>query len=228
MQPYVFPYIGYFQLIHAVDTFVFFDDVNYYKRGWINRNRILLDGKDFLFTVPLSKASQNKRINVIDVQKETKWLDQLLATIQQAYSRAPNFKETMKIIESVFTENFTTISDLAIISVKKVSEFLEIETNFELSSQMYPETDYLKKADRLIAITHKNGSEQYINPSGGVELYSKDYFLDNGVQLSFIENELVPYSQFKNEPITGLSIIDVLMFNTKLQVASMLNKYKLN
>lgn len=228
MQPYLFPYLGYFQLINAVDTFVFYDDVNFIKRGWINRNQILIGGEAVLFTLPLKKASQNKLINEIDMAIDEKWSVQFFKTIEQNYKNAPYFIETFQLLKKVFGKKQTKISSLAIESVLQISKYLQLDTLFEISSIDYPTTIELLKAERLIAICKKNGSEHYVNPSGGKELYSKNTFNKEGITLSFIENELVSYRQFGNEFVKGLSMIDVLMFNSVEEVKNLLSNYKLN
>lgn len=227
MQPYLFPYIGYFQLIHAVDVFVFYDDVNFINKGWINRNKFMIDGQEQLFTIPLQGASQNKRICDILVLKDKKWEAQLFKTLKQNYSKAPYYNEVSSMVKNVFNTPYETIADLAIESVKQISNYLEIPTLFEVSSMKYSETQGLDKADRLIAIVQQKGCKRYINPAGGRELYKKTYFSERGVELIFIENELIPYTQFNKPSLVGLSIIDVLMFNNFNEVNGLLNKYKI-
>ena len=227
MQPYLFPYIGYFQLINAVDTFVFYDDVNFIKRGWINRNNILIDGKAHLFSIPLIKASQNKLINETFINYETNWRSTFLETIRSNYSKAPYFKHVYELIEETINKEHQKISDLATDSIINCCNYLGFDKNFELSSEKYTSTKGLEKADRLIKISKLNQALEYINPSGGNELYSKEYFRKNDVKLSFIDNGIPEYSQSTNEFVGGLSIIDVLMFNSKEQVKKMLDLYKI-
>ncbi|MRT17163.1 WbqC family protein [Vitellibacter sp. q18] len=227
MQPYLFPYLGYFQLIQAVDVFVFYDDVHFIKRGWINRNQILIDNKAVKFTMPLKKASQNKLINEIEMAIDEKWLSQFFKTIEQNYKNAPYFEETFQILKTVFEFGHTKIAALAIASVLQVSSYLKLDTQFEISSIDYSTTTSLSKAERLIAICKIKGGDHYINPSGGKALYHKNTFEKEGITLSFIENELVPYNQFGNQFEKGLSIIDVLMFNSVEDTNKLLSNYKL-
>ncbi|WP_417371363.1 WbqC family protein [Gelidibacter japonicus] len=228
MQPYLFPYLGYFQLINAVDTFIFYDDVNFIKRGWINRNQILVDNKAKLFTVPLKNASQNKLINEIEIVIDEKWLSQFFKTIEQNYKKAPYFDETFQILSNVLKKDVQKISTLAMESVLQISNYLQLKTQFEVSSVTNSSSFGVGKAERLIAICKEKGSDWYINPSGGKELYQKDTFKKEGITLSFIENELVPYAQFENQFVKGLSMIDVLMFNSVDEVRKLLSNYKLN
>jgi len=214
MQPYLFPYIGYFQLIYAADIFVFYDDVNYINRGWINRNNILLNGKAQLFTVSCIDASQNKLIKDIDVLID-KAIPKLLTTISNAYKKAPYFADVFPVIEKTFlADKEPSVSKLAINSVINVCEYLNLQRAFKVSSESYDNRE-LKKADRLIDICHIEGIHSYINPSGGRELYSKEYYSERGVALNFLIPEKIEYAQFGGPFVPWLSIIDVLMFNSK-------------
>jgi hypothetical protein len=227
MQPYLFPYLGYFQLINAVDTFVFYDDVNFIKRGWINRNQILVDNKAALFTVPLKKISQNKLINEIEIAIDEKWISQFFTTLEQNYKNAPYFEETFLILKNVFGKKQTKISSLAIESTLQVSNYLQLKTQFEISSIKYSSSMGKEKAERLIDICKEKEVKHYINPSGGKELYQKDTFIKEGITLSFMDNNLLPYTQFGNQFIKGLSMIDVLMFNSVEETNKLLSNYKL-
>ncbi len=227
MQPYLFPYIGYFQMINAVDVFVFYDDVNYIKKGWINRNRILVNGKDKLFTIPLKDASQNKMINEVDIFLERPEVRKIFETIKQNYKKAPFFSEVFPIIESVFWSPSSTIGDLAILSIKAVNEYLGITTVLKQSSVDFANTKGLERAERLIAICKQTGAEKYINAIGGQELYTKEYFASQGIDLKFIKSEPIAYKQFDNEFVPWLSIIDVLMFNSVEVVHHLLKKYQI-
>ena len=214
MQPYVFPYIGYFQLIYAADVFVFYDDVNYINRGWINRNKILLNGKDQLFTIPCIDASQNKLIKDVIVLND-KSISKILTTINIAYKKAPYFADVFPVIEKTFmVEGDISIAQLAINSVINVCEYLNLQRSFKVSSKEYNNRE-LKKADRLIDICHIEGITSYVNAVGGKEIYTKEYYLANGVALNFLASDKLEYEQFGNTFVPWLSIIDILMFNSK-------------
>ena len=229
MQPYIFPYLGYFQLINSVDKFIFYDDVNYIKGGWVNRNKILVNNKSFMFTIPLSNMSSFRTIKETEVNNilYTKWKKKFIKSLNQNYNKSPNYKSVIELIEKLLIENPDNIADFAINMIKGVSNYLDISTVFEKSSFLYTETKGLDKADRIIEICKINKSDTYINPSGGKTLYSKEYFKEKNIEIHFIENELTPYSQFILPFVNGLSIIDVLMFNTKDEVKKMLTEYKL-
>lgn len=227
MQPYIFPYLGYFHLIESTDEIVFYDDVNFIKRGWINRNRILLNGKEHLFTIPIEKVSQNKLINESYPKMDDKYLKKFFDTLQLAYKKAPFYKDVLVMIEDVFDSGFDTIADLAIFSIVKTYEYLGKDINYLRSSICAPETKGFDKAERLIAISHKLGYKNYVNATGGKELYAKDDFKEQDITLSFVKTNLPRYSQFKNDFVTGLSIIDILMFNSPEKVLQQFKTYEL-
>ncbi|MFW5983429.1 MAG: WbqC family protein [bacterium] len=225
MQPYFFPYLGYFQLINAVDKFVFYDDVNFIKRGWINRNRILINNNPKYITLQLEAASQNKLINEITLNSNNS--DKVLKSIEMAYKKAPFYNSVFPIIKDILTWETNKVSDLAIYSVKEICKYLEVNTTFEISSEVYPETKGLEKAQRIKAICNKNQAEKYINPIGGIDLYNKDDFKQNGIDLFFLKGRIDEYQQFADTFIPGLSIIDVMMFNPLGKIHEMLDNYEL-
>lgn len=215
MQPYVFPYIGFFHLIEATDKIVFYDDVNYIKRGWINRNRILLSNSDFLFTIPVEKASQNKLINEVRPSIDSNFTNKFFAQIETAYKKAPFYKDVVEILKAVFSEQYDDVSDLAIKSITSVYQYLDKEIKWTKSSIASPETKGMEKADRLIQINKNLGYQSYINAISGQELYRKEYFKNKGIKLNFVKSQKVEYKQFDNDFVPWLSIIDILMFNDK-------------
>lgn len=229
MQPYVFPYLGYFQLIQAVDTFVFYDDVNFIKQGWINRNKILVNNDARLFTIPVKNVSSFEEIRNTEVNHQNfkLWKKKFLKTIIQNYNRAPYFENTQSIIEKVLNEDLHSISDYAIKSIQITLEYLGLRKNTLISSIHFSETKGIEKAERILKICNMLSASHYINPSGGRDLYNKDFFKEKGVKLSFINNTLPTYRQFENEFVAGLSIIDLLMFNSKEELVSMLSTYEL-
>tara|TARA_B100000424_G_C22923450_1_gene491279 strand:+ start:831 stop:1475 length:645 start_codon:yes stop_codon:yes gene_type:complete len=183
MQPYFVPYLGYFQLINEVDIFVFYDDVNFINRGWINRNTITMNNEIKRFTVPLIKSSQNKKINEIDVNWDSKEINKLLKTFR--YNLKGKSK-AIKIIESIFEDKPKSISDMAIQSIKYFCKELGIKTKFEKSSEI----EYKKSEDKLLNLVNicksKNISN-YVNAEGGHKLYTKKDFKANGIDLKFLK-----------------------------------------
>ncbi len=227
MQPYIFPYIGYFQLIKAVDKFIFYDDVNYIKGGWINRNNILINKNKSLFTIPLDKASPFITINETNINLKIfrEWRLKFLKTMEQSYKKAPYYSQTYSIIVKILNQDVEKISQLAINSIVEISNFLNIKTEFELSSESYPLTNKIDRVERLLDICKKNNALDYINPIGGIELYTKEDFIKADIRLHFIKSMPIKYLQFGNEFIEWLSIIDVLMFNSPEKINIMLDDY---
>lgn len=226
MQPYILPYIGYWQLINAVDKFIILDDVNYINKGWINRNKILVNGSENFSTIPLIHASQNKKINEIDISAELKWRNTLVKTIEFNYKKAKYYSEVSELILSCINYDNLNLSEYILHSLTRISAYLDLKTTFVASSSIY-ENDNLKGEDRIIDICLKEGATDYINPIGGLELYSYESFKLKNLQLHFLKTEDIAYPQFKNEFVPWLSIIDVLMFNSKDEVKAMLNMYEL-
>ena len=221
MQPYFFPYIGYWQLINSVDIFIIYDDVNFIKRGYINRNNILINNVKHLFTLALIKSSQNKKINEILIGENNK---KILRTIEQSYLKAPFFHDIFPIIEDIFSNKEKDLSKFLGNSLQIFSKYLDINTKFEYSSMIMNDKS-LQAQDRLIEISKILNATDYINAIGGEQLYDKNAFSDAGINLSFIQTELINYKQFNNKFIPNLSIIDVMMFNRKEDIKEMLKNY---
>jgi len=226
MQPYFLPYLGYFQLINAVDKFVVLDDVNYIKRGWINRNRILINGKDHLFTVPLKNASQNILIKNLKLAIDVKWINAYLKTIEHAYKKAPFFNESFIIIQTIINARIDTIKNMTLKSLLLINEYLGINTKLVNTSSIYNNQE-LKGQERILDICRKENASVYINPIGGKKLYNKDVFQNNDIELKFLKPLEIKYDQFSHQFIPHLSIIDVLMFNNPEYIIKMLDSYEL-
>lgn len=212
MQPYFFPYIGYFQLLEAVDTFVFYDDVDFIKNGWINRNKILINGKAKYITIPCRNISSNRSIKSVNHALDQRLKKKLFKKIKFSYSSAPNFEKVFLLINRVLSHETDSIAELAIQSVIMTSEYLGIDCKFFKSSEKY-NNSHLNAADRLIDICKKEEAKDYVNLIGGKELYDRKFFIEKGINLLFLEPNTDTYQQFNNEFVPWLSIIDVMMFN---------------
>jgi hypothetical protein len=211
MQPYFFPYIGYFQLIAAVDTFIVYDNIKYTKKGWINRNRILQNGSDVTISLPLKKDSD--MLNVCERQIATDFnRDKLLNQIKGAYRNAPYFMQTFPLIETIVQYEDTNLFSFLHHSILRVCEHLSIDTKISISSSININHE-LKNQDKVIALCESIGTDNYVNAIGGMELYSKEIFSNNCINLQFIKSRPFEYPQFDNIFVPWLSIIDVMMFN---------------
>lgn len=223
MQPYFLPYIGYFQLIAAADKFVIYDDVNFINRGWVNRNRLLLNGSAHTFTVPLRGASQNKLIFEIELAEDSKWRQKLLRTIHQSYSKATYYSTTIDLLERLIYYPTIHLDKFLLNSIQEIATYLYINIDIVPTSRIY-NNENLKGQDRILDICRLENVSDYINPIGGLELYDKPTFESRGLKLHFLKSTLTPYAQGIEDHVPWLSIVDVLMFNKPSDLQSMLTK----
>ena len=224
MQPYFMPYIGYFQLMKAVDKYVVYDDVNYIKGGWANRNHILINGEKEMFTVTLQKASPNKLFNEIVIGDDFK---KLMKTLQMNYSRAINFDQTMVLMERIISFPNKQLAVFISNSIREILSYLSVETEILMSSEI-PKDNSLRGKDKIIQICEILGADTYYNAVGGKNLYDQEEFREHGITLNFVDSLPQVYSQLHTrEFVSGLSMIDVLMNNTKDKVNSLLESYQI-
>lgn len=226
MQPYFFPYIGYWQMVNAVDRFVIYDNVNYIARGWVNRNRILNFGKSIYITVPLHHSSPNKLICNISLQPSPIWRDRLVRMVENTYRRAPFFEEWYPFIEKLIRHDADNLSDYLVYQLQTLSTFMGINTEFVVASRCYEIND-LSGQERVIDICKREGATVIINPQGGQALYERAAFTRCGVDLKFLIPSNAEYKQFGSVRVPWLSIIDVMMFNSPSQLRALLNKFEL-
>lgn len=226
MQPYFFPYIGYWQLVNAVDCFVIYDDVNFIKGGWINRNNILLNNKSHPIHLYLNQASPNKKINEISVLDDNIKKRKLLTCIEFAYNHSPFYKEIFPLMESIMNFEDNNLALFLENQIKAICDYLEIKTKIIISSKIEKDNS-LKAQDKVLEICKKLNAKQYINAIGGVNLYSQSDFAKENIKLNFIKSNNIEYKQFRNEFVPWLSIIDVMMFNSPQKIREMLNDYEL-
>ena len=224
MQPYFMPYIGYFQLMKAVDKYVVYDDVNYIKGGWGNRNHILINGEKEMFTVTLQKASPNKLFNEIVIGDDFK---KLMKTLQMNYSRAINFDQTMVLMERIISFPNKQLAVFIANSFREILSYLSVETEILMSSEI-PKDNSLRGKDKIIQICEILGADTYYNAVGGKNLYDQEEFREHGITLNFVDSLPQVYSQLHTrEFVSGLSMVDVLMNNTKDKVNSLLESYQI-
>lgn len=227
MQPYFLPYIGYFQLLNAVDEFVVYDNIEFTKRGWIQRNRILMNGSDSMFSLPLKKASDY--LEVRDRQLSDSFGQErirIMRRIESAYRRSPYFTSVMPVIERCFNYESANLFEFIYNSLLVVCEYLGITTRITISSGL-ASNHSLKGQDRVVSICQELSADYYINAIGGRGLYRKEAFAEKGIQLSFIKSEPIVYPQFDNEFAPSLSIVDVMMFNVVTTIGEYLERYEL-
>ena len=227
MQPYFLPYIGYFQLIPATQRFVVYDNIKFTKKGWFHRNRILVNGKDKMFSIPLKKnsdylnVSQRYLADNFDQEKS-----KILRRITQSYLKAPYYGEVMPIIEKCFEKGTGNMFEFIYNSLKQIMQFLEIETQMIISSKVSIDHG-LKSQAKVIAFCKELGADIYINPIGGKCLYDFNSFNKEGIGLKFLQPDSIEYKQFGNDFVPWLSIVDVMMFNPVFKIRKYLNQYSL-
>jgi hypothetical protein len=228
MQPYFFPYVGYFQLINSVDEFIIYDNIQYTKKGWINRNRILVNGSDKLITLPIKKESDY--LDVVQRELADSWNNdrqKILNIIKTSYYRAPFFKPVYELIEQCLITTEHNLFNFIYNSLERVNEYIGITTIPMIKSSTINIDHTLKSEQKVIALCKERGATIYINAIGGVHLYDKDRFKQHGLELNFIKSNPIIYNQFNNEFIPWLSIIDVLMFNSLETINNFVNSYTL-
>ena len=220
MQPYLFPYLGYYQLAFSVDRWVFYDDVMYIKRGYINRNYILVNAAAHLFTVPIKDQSQSRAINEHHAIPP---FDKILRLIDHAYAKAPGFSRVFPMVALVLDGRETNIARMAGASLHAVFDYLGISVQAVWSSEISGH-QHLKGQDRILAICKTLGASEYVNPIGGVELYDEALFSTRGIRLRFLRMHPVSYHQGNFPFVPNLSMIDVLMHNDPDRVKNLLHE----
>ncbi len=247
MQPYFFPYIGYFQLIKSVDKYILYDNLNFIKYGWINRNNVIVkkSGKTWI-TVPLKSKSSFIKIKDTEINNCEDWRGRIKKTLFFSYHPAPMFNKVFPLIEELVDFDTNKISDLNRNSIIKLCKYLNIYTEMEPSSEKYQyiedklnhyqhkniddtlqDQEYNQKIARIIEFCKVEKADTFINAIGGINLYPKGIFQDNNIRLYFVKTKPIIYRQFTDEFIPNLSIIDVMMFNSRKEIREILNQYEL-
>lgn len=227
MQPYYFPYLGYWQLMNMVDEYIIYDDVNYIKGGWINRNRIKQNNQPAYFNLGVRKASQNRKINEHEVNMPDANKEKLLRTFETNYRKAPYYEQTMALLRKTLDCDKTNLAEYLAYCNRAVAEHMGIKTKIYSATelQLGHETH---AQDRVIEICKLRGMDGYVNAIGGKELYSVEDFAAQGIELQFLRmNDDIIYPQGKGDFIPSLSILDVLMYNSPDEVQELLNRYTL-
>lgn len=225
MQPYFLPYMGYWQLIAHVDEFVIYDNIEYTKKGWITRNRFLLNGKDEMFSLSLKADSDFLPVSERRLSPDFD-RDKLVRQLQGAYQKAPHYKENFPLIEEIIRNREKNLSAYISASIHKICAYLDIKTTLMPSSQILS-LGNKKGQDKVIDLCCALDADEYINPIGGLELYDRTAFADAGVRLSFLRSRPLDYQQFGQPCLPHLSILDVLMFNSREQTKKYLGWFDL-
>lgn len=229
MQPYFFPYVGYYSLIKQTDYFILLDEVQFIRHGWIERNRILKQSGGWNYiAVPLEKHSRNTVISDIRINYRENWKQKIFSQLSY-YKKAPNYAKVIDLVKDVFEEDYQDIVSYDYASIKCVNNYLGINTPIKIFSKMNLSIDKPNAADEwaLNICKQIDGVSEYWNPVGGLDFFDKQKYVDNNIQIYFQKMKLQPYRQFSKEFEQGLSILDVLMFNGVDEVNQMLDEFDL-
>lgn len=223
MQPYLLPYVGYFQLINAVDTFVFYDDVQYMKGGWVNRNRFLQAGAPAWMTLPVVHADHRANIAQRHYTADPVLRRNLVTRVRDAYRDAPFFTTAIRHLEALAGDPATGVADTNIASIGAVVAELGLESRLLKSSDIGGH-QHLAGQARVISLCRELGATTYINAAGGTHLYDEETFTEAGIELRFLQHALPPYRQFGNPFCAGLSVLDAMMFNDRTTLREQLSQ----
>lgn len=228
MQPYFLPYIGYFILIRESDKFIFFDTVQYQRRSWMNRNRILSLDKDFTYIkLPINKAPQTTAIKDISIDYKQDWKNKILSQIEIYKKIAPNYKEVRDFLEDSLLYETDSLLEMNIHLIKRVCDYLDIRQNSEVFSKMSLDIpNDLEPDEWALNVCQAVGAKEYINAPGGISFFDKTKYIVNGIDIKFIKANLQHYYQGKKQFEAGLSIIDIMMFNSIDCIKDMMNDYE--
>lgn len=223
MQPYFFPYIGYFQLMKAVETFIMLDDAQYVERSWMNRNRINLNDRPAWITMPVRNASRDLAIN----QRFYMLADGIPVInrkIQAAYSKSPFFADISAMLAGIFEyadANVARFNSNLLISVGRA---LDLHCQVHFASEFDNPLHFRGEA-RILDLCQRLGVTHYVNAIGGTSLYQNESFRSVGIRLSFIRTRTVP--QQAPIDIGHLSIIHDMMQTGTECTRELLNMYDL-
>ncbi len=223
-QPYILPYIGYWQLVNCADVFAISDDYNYIIDGWIHRNRILNNGEPTYFGLNIKGKSPNKQIRELEIINDN--FSEKLKTIQRTYSKAPYFENGFQLLQKIFDCKETNLAEFLFYSHEVICDYLEIKTKLVRTSSLIGNDQY-KKEFRIFDQCAQLGADTYINAIGGMKLYDYEAFKQRGITLKFLQSIPVEYKQFKHPFVPNLSILDVVMFNSREECIKMLDSYEL-
>jgi hypothetical protein len=229
MQPYFFPYLGYFSLIENTDKWVVLDDVQFIRHGWIERNRILkpFDGWQYI-NVPLEKHSRETSIKEIRIRNSEDWKDRIFRQLEHYKKIAPYYSKVIEFLKETFDLPYTSITKQNTHLLSTTCEYLGITFNYQIFSEMNLDIDKVNgPGDWALNISKAMNASEYINPYDGIKLFNTEEFKSAGIKLKFLKNKLTDYSQGNRTFERGLSIIDVMMFNSLADIHLLLDQLEL-
>lgn len=223
-QPYFLPYIAYWQLMKACDLFLIGDDYAFIKSGWVQRNRILQQGKPVYFGLEINDISCHRLINQTELLRDD--FPRKLKELYHCYRSAPFFERGYDLMERIFSCEETNLTAFLVNSIEIIRDYLGIKTKMMYTSQIEGNCRF-KRECRVFDFCDRLGGTTYVNPIGGQSLYKKDEFAEHGIELKFIHSHCRAYKQFGKNFVPGLSILDVIMFNSREEIAQMLGEFTL-
>ena len=228
MQPYFLPYLGYYSLIKYSAQWIVFDPVQFIRHGWIERNRILKPAEGWQYiSVPLQKYNRDTLIKDIRIRKEEDWQNKILRQVEH-YKKAPFYQQVISLLDESFRIDTDSISVLDAHMLKATCNYLNIPFNYQIFSEMNLDIEPVSDAgDWALQISKALKATQYVNPPGGMELFSREKFEEAGVDLVFLKTNLSEYPQRRKVFESGLSILDVMMFNSAEEINVMLDDFQL-
>ncbi len=230
MQPYFAPYLGYISLIKHSDEFILFDTVQFIRHGWIERNRILKQSEGWLYIhVSLKKYTRETLIKDLKINNDTDWKKKILSQLAIYKKNAPNYYQVINLLNEIFEKEYTSIVQLNRVLLEKICAYLGFPKALHIFSEMNLEIDEVKMPDEwALNICKKLGNDiNYMNPIGGLDFFNREKYIKNNVKIFFQKIHLFPYDQKRNGFESGLSIIDIMMFNSREEINVMLDQFEL-
>lgn len=230
MQPYFFPYIGYWQLINAVDEFIIFDIVQFIRHGWIERNRILKPQEGWQYiSAPLEKHHRETLIKDIRIKNGNEWKDTIIRQLSHYKKRAPFFNNTIDLLYDIFLNDYDTITQFNYNAISKICSYLNINTKIVILKELNLEIEYASAPDEWALNICKKIPEcnEYWNPEGGKTFFNEQKYITNNIKIRFLKAKNIEYNQHRDRFEPYLSIIDVMMFNSQETIKKMLTDYEL-
>ena len=227
MQPYFLPYLGYWQLMNAVDRYIILDDVPFIRRGWIHRNRIQNHGETQWLTIPITGASQNRKICELDLARSERVWHKLRRSVQLAYCHAPQYAQGKTVFDRILNFSEDNLSLFLSNSIYEITSYLAIDTEIVRASDLKYDRS-LRGSERILELCGRMGADSYYNAVGGQALYNAEQFVGRGITLRFVRmNEKLVYPQGRHNFCPGLSVLDAMMYNDVEQMQLLLSQFTL-
>ncbi len=225
LQPSFLPWKGYFHQVNSADIFVFYDDVQYDKNGWRNRNKIKTCQGTQWITVPiLTKGRFGQAIRDVEINNRIKWGKKIWNSISMNYNKSPYFSEYVTFFEETLLSEWSFVCELDIFLIQKISEFLGIKTEFVRSSDLNIVGD---RMERIINICKHFSADHYLTGPSAVSYNVNEIFEENNIKLEYQSYIYPEYPQQYGKFVGDVSIID-LLFNCGASSSDFIWRYMIN